>query len=143
MHLEFKTESEYLIARHQLNQYEAAAKKYMHENKTNGIPCEITKTFPYNDIVNNALRSAVEVWEFKNDPPTDYFLYVGTDAHTWTGQHLGNVSFGREYRSNFGDVRQPIDVYGINGIKYHGIFYKSTGDYARIKAYKKQAAKIN
>ena len=85
----------------------------------------------------------MEVWEFKNDPPTDYFLYVGKDAHTWTGQHLDNVSFGREYRSNFGDVRQPIDVYGINGIKYHGIFYKSTGDYARINAYKKQAAKIN
>ena len=100
----------------------------------------------------NTWISALEVFEFMRDKPAKYFLYIedlrnqpGHDgwkipgiATTWTGQKLGNVHFGREWTSNAGDKRIPIDFYGINGIKYHGTFYKSAGDYARVTAYKKQ-----
>jgi hypothetical protein len=37
-----------------------------------------------------------------------------------------------------GDKRQPIDIYAINGKKYHGTYYKSSGDYARVKLYANQ-----
>lgn len=137
----FSNEKEYKNARTMLNAYNDATMKYCKENKTNGIPCEITKAFPYADKVDNNLRSKIEVWEFMHEKPQSYLVYVSTDkkeATTWTGDFLGDVHFGNEYRSNMGDKRQPIDVFGVNGIKYHGTFFKSSGDYARLKAYKHQ-----
>lgn len=135
----FSTHQEYLDAKTYLMQYEMAANVYRTQNKTNGIPVEICNTFPYADIVDNDLRGKIEVYEFMQDKPNKYFLYIKESAEqatTWNGEFLGNVHFGKEYRSNMGDKRQPIDVFGINGIKYHGTYYKSAGDYARIKAYK-------
>jgi len=135
----FSTHQEYLDAKTALMQYEMSANVYRTQNKTTGIPVEICNTFPYADIVNNDLRGKIEVYEFMQDCPKKYFLYIKEDnstATTWNGEFLGNVHFGKEYRSNMGDKRQPIDVFGINGIKYHGTYYKSAGNYARIKAYK-------
>ena len=86
--------------------------------------------------VTNEERSALEVFEFVLNPPDKYFLYIKEKDHTattWTGEKLGNVSFGREYRDNFGGKRIPINVYAINGKTYHGTYYKSSGDYARIR----------
>lgn len=90
--------------------------------------------------ITNEQKSEVEIYEFINNPPDKYFLYIDEKkaiATTWMGDRLGNVTFGRAYRTGFGDTRVPIDVYGINNIKYHGIYYKSAGDYARITAYKR------
>jgi len=90
--------------------------------------------------------SAIETYEFCNDPPDRYFIYI-TRKHaspyvyraiTFSGMTLGKVYSGRSYISNFGDKRIPIDVIGINGVIYYGTFYQSAGDYARIKAYKDQ-----
>lgn len=137
----FTTHAEYLLARNALDTNNAASLQYCKEHKTNGIPQAIYSKFPYADMVNNDLRSKVEVYEFILDKPANYFLYISEDtqtATTWTGSKLGHVHFGREYRSNFGDKRQPIDIFGINGVKYHGIYYKDAGNYARIKAYKQQ-----
>lgn len=54
------------------------------------------------------------------------------------GDKLGDVTFGREYktptRGHFPSVRVPITVRGINGVTYHGTYFKSSGDYARVKA---------
>jgi len=134
------TKNQYEKARYMLNMYNEACMHFCKQNKTNAIPCEITKTFPYSHKVNNNLRGAVEVYEFINDIPKKYFLYISKDnkATTWNGEILGNVHFGREYRSNMGDKRQPIDIYAINGKKYHGTYYKSSGNYARVKLYANQ-----
>src|ERR1700756_4878935 len=51
--------------------------------------------------VSNDERSALEVFEFCTNPPDRYFLYINeknSTATTWTGETLGQVSFGREYR---------------------------------------------
>jgi hypothetical protein len=89
--------------------------------------------------------SAIEIYEFINDPPDRYFAYIKEpeignmgEMTTWTGEKLGNALLWNTWRSNFGDTRVSIDVWGINGIKYHGFYYKSAGDYCRIKAYKGQ-----
>jgi hypothetical protein len=86
---------------------------------------------PTNDEI-----SSVEVYEFVTTPPAKYFAYVREDERlliTWTGEKLGTVAFGRPYYSNLGDTRVPVSVKAINGRRYHGTFFKSSGDYARLK----------
>lgn len=90
--------------------------------------------------------SAVEVYEFLQDKPKKYFVYVkepeagyvAGSVGTWIGEPLGKCYFGFSYKSNMGDTRVPINVEGRNGIDYYGTYYKSAGDYARIKAHKGQ-----
>jgi hypothetical protein len=94
--------------------------------------------------VANEDRSALEVFEFCTNPPDKYFLYIKEpvagqaaplvgQATTWTGDRLGFVRFGRAYRGNMGDTRVPIRIQAINGRNYYGTFYKSAGDYARVR----------
>lgn len=88
--------------------------------------------------VDNDLTSAVEYYEWLRDKPRRYFLYVNEarrQVTTWTGEVLGSVQFGNQYTSNMGDVRIPVHVKGNNGISYHGTYYQSAGDYARITAH--------
>ena len=92
--------------------------------------------------VTNEERSALEVFEFCTNPPVKYFLYISLEkqeATTWTGELLGHVTFGREYGDNFGGRRVPVWIRGINGQQYHGTFYKSSGDFARIRQSKQSA----
>lgn len=96
--------------------------------------------------VTNSERSLVEEYDWITNPPEKYFLYVDEKAEdgrakatTWTGTILGNVSFGQSYRDNFGGRRIPINVYGTNGQEYHGTYFISSGNYARIKAKKGKA----
>lgn len=137
---QFQTLAEYQEAKQKHDANYNATKAYLDANKTNCIPCEISATFPFADEVNNDMRSAIEEYEFRTDAPKSYFLYISKEgkATTWTGQVLGNVSFSKEFRAVFGDIRQRVTVYGINGKIYHGTFYKSAGDYARIKLAKNQ-----
>jgi uncharacterized secreted protein with C-terminal beta-propeller domain len=81
------------------------------------------KLMPEDMRVSNEDRSAVEVYEFVNDPPERYTVYINTrecTATTWTGDVLGTVTFGKEYRSNMGDKRQHVWMKGINGKVYTG-----------------------
>lgn len=81
-------------------------------------------------------RSEVEVYEFVNDPPERYLLYISEEnrvASTWTGQPLGEVEFGRTWRDNFGGLRRAVRVKAINGATYSGTYFKSSGDYATVK----------
>ena len=99
--------------------------------------------------VTNEVRSAVEHWAFKNHRFDRYFAYVAYSGRaemikpiriqsqvyevtTWTGQPLGNAWLGKPYRDNFGGTRQSITVHAINGAKYHGTYYKSSGDFCRL-----------
>jgi hypothetical protein len=92
--------------------------------------------------VTNEERSALEVFEFCTNPPDKYLLYINHEkqaATTWTGELLGHVTFGCEYRDNFGGRRVPVWIRGINGKQYHGIYFKSSGDFARIRQSKRVA----
>lgn len=132
---------QYAIYKMKIAEYDAASLDYRTLNKTNGIPSEICATFPHADIVTNDLRSLVECYEFMHDKPENYFLYITegtpmTYATTWTGDKLGVVILGREWKSNFGDTRQAVTIKAVNGITYVGTYYKSRGNYARVKAKK-------
>ena len=88
----------------------------------------------------NEERSQVEVFDFVTDPPSKYFLYINPEKHaatTFTGDRLGSVRFGQEYQTpafgGFGSTRVPVTIQAINGRVYHGTYFKSSGDYARIK----------
>ena len=142
----FETLEQYENARkiHDINH--AALTTWLRDHKTNASPCEISAQLPFANEVTNELKAKIEVWEFLHDKPRNYFLYIDEEtrkATNWTGEFLGNVHFGNVYTSNMGDERQSIDVFGINGLKYHGIYFKSSGNYARIKAYKKQSCPVS
>lgn len=114
-------------------------------------------------------RGAVEAYEFVQNPPDKYFAYVQlTDPDpmprtihhrgrtignvrddsgrrgvlsTFPGTVLGSVQCGREWRDSFGGTRVPITVDGINGRRYVGTYYKSSGSYARIRLSKAKGTK--
>ena len=111
--------------------------------------------------VSNEETSALEVFEFIRDEPERYFGYVkcpefsGARASfaaysalygrtgeftTWTGDKLGVVQFGRAWRDNFSGIRVPISVKAITGDLYHGYYYASSGDFARVR---KGKARVN
>lgn len=87
----------------------------------------------------NGERSQVELFDFVHDVPEKYFLYINEKtnlATTWTGVKLGDVWFGREYQTpSFGRAskRVPVTIKAVNGRTYHGTYFKSAGDYARVK----------
>ena len=118
---------QYNEAKRKIDAYNSAVSHYCRMNKTNAIPCAIAQTFPFADEVDNDLRSAVEVYYFLNNLPDKYTLYINEGrltATTWTGDVLGVVWFGKQYRSNFGDIRVPVRVHTTNGHTYHGTYYK-------------------
>lgn len=113
---------------------ENALQAWLKTNKTNSYKPE--ELPPEINPPTNAERSEAEVFAFLADPPEKYFLYINSktgQATTWTGQKLGDVRFGHEYHSNMGDKRQSVRVYAVNGKTYSGTYYKSSGDYARVR----------
>lgn len=92
----------------------------------------------------NEERGEMELYEFCTNPPDKYFLYVSEEkrtAFTWPGQTLGTVQFGRAYKvpafGGWPSVRVPVTIHAVNGLTYHGTYYKSSGDYARIERAKR------
>jgi len=87
----------------------------------------------------NDERAAIELYQFVHDKPDKLICYINEKNHTatiWTGVVIGTVDFGREYKSpGFGSSsrRVPVTVHGINGCTYAGTYFKSSGDYARLK----------
>jgi hypothetical protein len=130
------THTEYSEARARIDAYEAWRATLptpwcISIEEQASAPCEVA----------NKERSAVDVYEFTRDKPERYFVYINEKdrlATTWMGDRLGNVSLGREWRDNLGGKRVSITIRAINGETYHGTFYKSAGDYARIKKAKRK-----
>ena len=93
----------------------------------------------------NSITSAHEVYEWMSNPPATYFAYVkvthdrqGYGAGvltTWTGDVLGAVHLGRRFHTGgfARSTRRSVTVIGTNGVKYHGTYFESSGDYCRIK----------
>jgi hypothetical protein len=90
-------------------------------------------------IPTNEERSKIEVADFNREQPDKYFLYIDAKkriATTFTGELLGVVTFGREYECpGFyrPSTRVPVRIQAINGCEYFGTYFKSSGDFARIK----------
>jgi hypothetical protein len=104
--------------------------------RTSYTPAEVAHLNP----PTNDELSALELFEFMRDKPARYFLYIKETAPdqlwlatTWTGERLGHVVHGREYRDNLGGVRVPVTVRAGNGCTYHGTYFKSAGNYARVR----------
>lgn len=88
------------------------------------------------DLACNHLAGALEISAFCDTPPEYLFAYVNAASGTLTtfmGGVLGRIEFGRKFESNLGDQRQSIKVRAINGRTYHGTYYRSAGDYARLR----------
>lgn len=148
-----------IITREDYNELQARMARYEGWYASIGKPRSYrAEDVPPNARLSNEERSAIEVYEWVMYPPVRAFVYVKVNeperlklkawekhghpvygqVTTWTGDKLGNAIFGDVYRSNFGDKRASIEVTGINGRKYHGIYYCDAGDYARIKMNKNQ-----
>lgn len=98
--------------------------------------------------VSNEMRGKVEQYEFKHGkPPVKYFAYwskrfVSETSYqlwltTFTGDILAKVSTNNEYHDNFGGTRVNFNCLALNGLWYYGTYYKSSGDYCRIKLLKR------
>jgi hypothetical protein len=100
---------------------------------------------PLSSRITNEELSKLEVYDFITNPPDHYLGYVHIEKDamgyvtkkaftTWVGDTLSTYCLlGHIWTSNLGDKRQRILFKGINGILYGGIFYLSSGDYARVK----------
>lgn len=106
-----------------------------------------TQETPEQTAARNAEMSKAEVEAFKGDPPERLFCYVkeysetwagSAIATTWVGDYFGRLACGRPWKDNLGGTRVPVTLYGVNGKTYHGTYYKSSGDYARMRLAKKQ-----
>lgn len=78
------SQAEYNAAKHKVDTYNAAVKEWLTAHKTNGIPVEIAESMPYGKEVTNTMRSQIEVYEFRNNPPEKYFLYIDEKNQTAT-----------------------------------------------------------
>lgn len=162
------TKEAYDALRARIDAYESARKQFDPKRYERGggysrEDCTSIATLAGATDPTNEEKSAVEVYEFVQNPPDRYFAYVkgvkfewrpnpsqcgarnipaltdwrGGIVTTWTGDKLGDVvAVGDLHRGNMGDVRIPLRVKGINGVTYSGIFYASTGDYCRLRRVK-------
>ena len=122
--------------------YEAWEAQYVQKNGWMVIPADAKAPVDFT----NEHRAFIEVFEFMRDKPEKYFLYIREKATTrgllhygpwtavtFTGFVLGSVTHGRPYRDNRGGVRVPVAIFACNGKRYNGTYYKSAGEYARVK----------
>ena len=134
------SENEYKELKNKFEIYSQALTKFLKENKRNYITQKESELLP--ESLTHDQISSIEVYEFINDIPDKYFIYVNEKERivtTWTGEKLGRITFlGSKYKSNFRDKRRTIHFTGINNKKYYGIYYCDSGDYARVRLYKNQ-----
>lgn len=107
----------------------------------NGVPKEaIPEQWRDTDAM-NAKRSALEVHDFKNDPPDRYVAYISHGpgnnwiVTTWTGDYLGTVSrIHKSWNSRRWDTTKfySFSAVMLNGMAYNGIAYGGPGMYCRI-----------
>lgn len=136
------TESEYRELRERIDREDVWVDSIRGRNgwasyKPEDVPAELQP------MTTNEEKSAVEVHEWVANPPDRYFAYVSeTDRTitTWMGDLLGSITYWSAYTCpGFGwkSERVAIRVRGTNGVNYYGTYYKSAGQYARIRRIKR------
>lgn len=136
------TAAEYATLRAKIDTFEAARAELF--SPQSSLSQEDMAKLP--EHPSNNERSAVEVYEFCANPPDRYLAYIKEvngyprELTTWTGTYLGAACTAGSgaYRDNLGGIRVPITVVGINGKEYYGTYYKSAGNYCRIRLKKGQ-----
>ena len=126
----------------QVMDYEKKFEAYRKKTKRNWINAEIQKKLKMPNVTNE-MRSMVEVHQFKKNPPEKYFAYIQNSkpnkVTTWVGDPLGDITWmGREYSGGMGSVRQNLRIKAITGDIYSGTYFKSSGDYVRLKKLKQK-----
>lgn len=117
--------------------HQAWARQYQRKNGWTIIPAGARP--PEGASMTNEEKSELELLEWRESPPEHYSAYVRVESSqliNWMGALLGAICFGREWRDNFGGTRVAIRVAGTNGRQYAGTYFKSAGNYARLKAMK-------
>lgn len=117
--------------------------------KPEDVPADIPQ-------VTNEDRSRVEVYEFKRDKPHKYFAYVYRDGmtnrlesvRTFTGDLIGRITWhGPIYEVRgfgpFPSQRQNLRINAVNGLTYSAVYFLSSGDYCRMKAFTNTTANTN
>jgi hypothetical protein len=96
------------------------------------------------DRVTKREMSQMEVYDFVQDAPKKYLVFVkrnlvsagvvdnGVIVTTYTGQILGYGRLGKHY-FNRNSRRYTITFTAINGVKYKGTYYASSGNYAKVR----------
>lgn len=129
-----KTERDAIVAREETLRAYCVEQGFTnkHNGWTSYKPEQVARLNP----PTNDERAQVELFDFVTNPPDRYFLYIREEtreAVNFTGVRLGTVSFGREWRDNFGGTRRAVSIRSVNGVLYHGTYFKSSGDFARVK----------
>ena len=128
------TQSDYELERAICDKANAYAEQFRQKNGWIVIPAEAA-AHPDYSACSNEMRSRVERYEIFRDLPQKLVAYLSSDCAnvtTWTGDHLGTVSIGAQYRSNMGDMRYPFRTV-INGTAYSGIGYGGGGMHCRLR----------
>ena len=133
--------------------YELARKSYDPKGYVNGRSYDSRQQLEIERMSGTTLPtnqelSSVEVFEFANSAPKSFYAYVNKSTNsieTFNGDFLGNVVFGKEHKypafNKTFSKRVPIKVNAINGLTYYGVWYKSSGNYARLKVCSKDSIK--
>lgn len=130
------TEQEYQVVKAKYEAYHKARKELC--KGRNYVTIDEQKLLPESPTHDEI--SSLEVYEFRHDMFPKYFAYVDVRnlvVTTWTGEVLGDImTYGSRYYSNMGDERVNIRVKMINDREYTGIYFKSSGDYCRLRLIK-------
>jgi len=118
-----------------------------HEGRTFYPDKPAERFTPEDTEARNIETSRLEVATFKSGVYSRYFAYLSKDRRitTWMGDTLATVTWmGAEYRcpgfGGFPSVRQNFTARGIDGRAWYGTFYKSSGDYVRMRVKKEREA---
>jgi len=110
-------------------------------NPRNGWASYKPEDVPADCRMTNEERAELETHEFVASPPERVFAYVKETAGRYfhgtvtgfMGNAFGECYLGSSWRDNFGGTRRAVRLQAINGKTYVGTFYKSSGDYCRLR----------
>ena len=87
----------------------------------------------------NGVLNVAEMAAFQQGKTNRVFAYwhKAAEIRTWMGGILARITWtGNEYSCPFGSRRINFGARGIDGRTYSGTYYKSSGDYVRMRVVK-------
>ena len=136
-------ESMYRDVKARYQRHYKAFERYRAATKMNSISDEDAKKWRVPPAPSNEEVGQMEQYEFEHKNKGEGGTYAGymskdmTRITTWMGDTLADVQWkGAEYRGNMGNRAVNFRAKGIDGKLYSGTYYKSSGDYVRMKRIK-------